>query len=59
MADAKKFYRSLTLHEKRFIGDKTMSTTMSVKIGLPSYHAPVHTMPIGIKWPVDLGGSLH
>lgn len=31
MADAKKFYRSLTLHEKRFIDDKTMSTTMSVK----------------------------
>ncbi len=31
MANAKKFYQSLTLQEKRFIDDKTMSTTMSVK----------------------------
>jgi hypothetical protein len=31
MADAKKFYQSLSLPEKRFIDDKTMSSTMSVK----------------------------
>ena len=31
MASAKNFYRSLTTQEKRFIDDKTMSTTLSVK----------------------------
>lgn len=31
MASAKNFYRSLSTQEKRFIDDKTMSTTLSVK----------------------------
>jgi hypothetical protein len=61
MADAKKFYRSLTLHEKRFIGDKTMSTTMSVKNWIAflsrasAYDAYRDKMASGSGWFIALG----